>query len=149
MSTVQQYREYAEGCRALAERLTNPNDKRAVLMIAEAWDRVADAFGLSVVVTEKPCPVVPTRRGFFHHEKDRASGRGLFLATTDLLNRSQSVGPACFPQISRWRRWLGVSELAPAMSGLFLSKEKTAPALDRRRLKCLLDFPDQLGRPQP
>jgi hypothetical protein len=42
MVTVQQYREYAEGCRALAEKLTDPNDKRAVLMMAEAWDRVAN-----------------------------------------------------------------------------------------------------------
>ena len=42
MSTVQQYREYAEGCRALAEKLTDPNDKRAVLMMAEAWDRIAN-----------------------------------------------------------------------------------------------------------
>lgn len=42
MRTVQEYREYAEGCRMLAEKLTDPNDKRAVLMMAEAWDRVAN-----------------------------------------------------------------------------------------------------------
>jgi hypothetical protein len=40
--TVQEYREYAEGCRLLAARLADPNDKRAVLMMAEAWDRVAN-----------------------------------------------------------------------------------------------------------
>ena len=42
MRTVQEYREYAEGCRLLAAKLTDPKDKEALALMAKAWDKAAD-----------------------------------------------------------------------------------------------------------
>ena len=42
MRTVQEYREYAEGCRALAAKLTDPQDKVALELMAAAWDKAAE-----------------------------------------------------------------------------------------------------------
>ena len=42
MITVAEYREYAQGCRDLADKTKDPNDKRALEMMARAWDKVAD-----------------------------------------------------------------------------------------------------------
>ena len=39
--TVQEYREYAESCRVLAARLTDPKDKLALELMARAWDKAA------------------------------------------------------------------------------------------------------------
>jgi hypothetical protein len=41
MKTVTEYREFAEKCRALAAKLTDPNDKRATELMASAWEKVA------------------------------------------------------------------------------------------------------------
>lgn len=41
MQDAQKYREYALECRRLAEKLP-PQDKEAILKIAEAWDRQAE-----------------------------------------------------------------------------------------------------------
>ena len=41
MRTVQEYREYAESCRVLAARLTDPKDKLALELMARAWDKAA------------------------------------------------------------------------------------------------------------
>jgi hypothetical protein len=41
MRTVQEYREYAEGCRSLAAKLTDPRDKEALALMAKAWDKAA------------------------------------------------------------------------------------------------------------
>jgi hypothetical protein len=40
MESVEQYRQYAEECRRLAERAA-PKEKVAILEIAEAWDECA------------------------------------------------------------------------------------------------------------
>jgi len=42
MRTVEEYRQLAEDCRKLAIKLANPDDRRALEMIATSWDRVAD-----------------------------------------------------------------------------------------------------------
>jgi hypothetical protein len=42
MRKVQEYREYAEGCRLLAAKLTDPNDRRAIELMATAWDKAAN-----------------------------------------------------------------------------------------------------------
>jgi hypothetical protein len=42
MRTVAEYRKYAEDCRELATKLGNPDDKRAVLLMATAWEKVAN-----------------------------------------------------------------------------------------------------------
>jgi hypothetical protein len=42
MRTVAEYRKYADDCRALAAKLANPDDKRAVLLMATAWEKVAN-----------------------------------------------------------------------------------------------------------
>jgi hypothetical protein len=42
MRTAQEYREYAEGCRLLAAKLTDPKDKEALALMAKAWDKVAN-----------------------------------------------------------------------------------------------------------
>jgi hypothetical protein len=41
MKTVAEYRLYAEECRKLAAKMTRPDDKQALEMIARAWDRIA------------------------------------------------------------------------------------------------------------
>jgi hypothetical protein len=42
MKTVAEYREFAEKCRELAAKLTDPNDKRAIELMAAAWQKVAN-----------------------------------------------------------------------------------------------------------
>jgi hypothetical protein len=41
MKTVAEYRKFAEDCRELAAKLSNPEDKRAVLLMATAWEKAA------------------------------------------------------------------------------------------------------------
>jgi hypothetical protein len=42
MRTVAEYRKYAEDCRELAAKLRSADDKRAVLLMATAWEKVAN-----------------------------------------------------------------------------------------------------------
>jgi hypothetical protein len=42
MKTIAEYRKFAEDCRALAAKLTDPDDKRAVELMAAAWNKVAN-----------------------------------------------------------------------------------------------------------
>jgi hypothetical protein len=42
MKSVAEYRELADECRKLAAKLSNPTDKRALELIAAAWDAVAN-----------------------------------------------------------------------------------------------------------
>lgn len=42
MKEVEAYRKHARDCEAMAARLTRDDDKRAMLMIAAAWNKVAD-----------------------------------------------------------------------------------------------------------
>jgi hypothetical protein len=42
MKTVEEYRGFAEDCRKLAAELADPGDKRAMALMAAAWDKVAN-----------------------------------------------------------------------------------------------------------
>jgi hypothetical protein len=42
MKTVAEYRKFAEECRDLASKLRTPDDKRALELMATAWDKVAN-----------------------------------------------------------------------------------------------------------
>jgi hypothetical protein len=42
MRTVQEYREYADGCRMMAAKLSDPKDKLAMELMATAWEKVAN-----------------------------------------------------------------------------------------------------------
>jgi hypothetical protein len=42
MKTVSEYRQFAASCREMAAKITDPKDKRAVELMAEAWDKVAN-----------------------------------------------------------------------------------------------------------
>jgi hypothetical protein len=41
MKTVAEYRQFAASCRELAAKITDPKDKYAVELMADAWDKVA------------------------------------------------------------------------------------------------------------
>ena len=41
MRRVTEYKQHAEDCRALAARMTRPEDKVVLEQIAKAWDKVA------------------------------------------------------------------------------------------------------------
>jgi hypothetical protein len=56
MRTVAEYREYAQGCRDLAAKTTDPNDKRALELMAIGWDKVADQREAAI---NKGLPVTP------------------------------------------------------------------------------------------
>ena len=42
MKTVEEYRKFAAACRELAAKLRDPNDKRALALMADGWDKIAD-----------------------------------------------------------------------------------------------------------
>jgi hypothetical protein len=42
MKTVAEYRAYAVECRRLVARVSRPEDKRALEVVARAWDSLAD-----------------------------------------------------------------------------------------------------------
>jgi hypothetical protein len=56
MKTVEEYRQFAEECRKLADTISNPDDRRAVEMMATAWDNVADQREAAI---KKGLPVDP------------------------------------------------------------------------------------------
>jgi hypothetical protein len=56
MRTVAEYREYAEGCRGLAEKTTDPNNKHALELMAKAWDKVANEREAALKKTVPPQP---------------------------------------------------------------------------------------------
>jgi hypothetical protein len=63
MRTIAEYREYAQGCRDLAARTTDPNDKRALELMATGWDKVADQREAAInkgLPVEPPKDEVPT-----------------------------------------------------------------------------------------
>jgi hypothetical protein len=41
MRKVEDYKKHAKACRALAERVTQPDDKVILEEIAKAWDKIA------------------------------------------------------------------------------------------------------------
>jgi hypothetical protein len=54
MKTVAEYRKFADDCRQLAAKLTNPDDRRAVLLMATAWDKVANERETQLRDTAEP-----------------------------------------------------------------------------------------------
>jgi hypothetical protein len=57
MKTVAEYRQFAESCRKLAEKISDPKDKHAVELMAEAWDKVANDREVAVKTGQKsPVP---------------------------------------------------------------------------------------------
>ena len=54
MKTVAEYRQYAEECRRLAAQLTKPEDKRAIEIMAVAWDKVAEGREAALKRKEPP-----------------------------------------------------------------------------------------------
>ena len=42
MKTVAEFRQFAEACRQLANKLTDPRDKHATELMAETWDKIAN-----------------------------------------------------------------------------------------------------------
>ena len=42
MRTVAEYRKFAGQCREMAPRMTNPEDRKALELQANAWEKVAD-----------------------------------------------------------------------------------------------------------
>ncbi len=56
MKTVAEYRKFAEDCRQLAAKLTNSDDKRAVLLMATAWDKIASDREAHLRKTGEPEP---------------------------------------------------------------------------------------------
>ena len=53
MNTVAEYRQFASECRDLAARLIEAKDKRALEMMAAAWDKVADTREAALRQAEK------------------------------------------------------------------------------------------------
>jgi hypothetical protein len=43
MRTVAEFRKYAEECRELARKLTGEDDKKAMELMAKAWEKAAKA----------------------------------------------------------------------------------------------------------
>ena len=57
MKTVAEYRQFAASCRELAEKISDPKDKHAVELMAEAWDKVANDREVAVKTGQKnPIP---------------------------------------------------------------------------------------------
>ncbi len=54
MKTVAEYRQFAEDCRQLAEKLRAPDDKHAVLLMATAWDKVANEREAQLKKADQP-----------------------------------------------------------------------------------------------
>ncbi len=42
MKTVDEYRQFAEWCREMALKISDPKDKYAVELMAEAWHKIAN-----------------------------------------------------------------------------------------------------------
>jgi hypothetical protein len=57
MKTVAEYREFGAKCREMAERTTDPQDRRALELQASAWEKVAAAREAALQKNEPPEPV--------------------------------------------------------------------------------------------
>jgi hypothetical protein len=56
MRTVAEYRQFAEDCRAMAAKLTDPADKHGMELMARGWDKVAEQREAAL---KKGSPVTP------------------------------------------------------------------------------------------
>jgi hypothetical protein len=56
MKTVAEYRKFAEDCRELGSKLRNPDDKRALELMAAAWDKIANEREALLKKTDEPKP---------------------------------------------------------------------------------------------
>jgi hypothetical protein len=56
MKTVAEYRQFAQSSRELAAKLSNPKDRHAILLMAAAWDKVADQRETALKKGLEPTP---------------------------------------------------------------------------------------------
>jgi hypothetical protein len=80
MKTAAEYRKFAEDCRELALKLKDPDDKRALQLMAVAWDKVADEREARFNRTAEP----------HNHRMLRSSSGGLAMFTA--IRRASSPG---------------------------------------------------------
>ena len=57
MKTVAEYRKFAEDCRELSAKLRDPNDKRALILMADGWDKVANERAANLAATIEQDPI--------------------------------------------------------------------------------------------
>jgi hypothetical protein len=56
MKTVAEYRQFAQSSRELAAKLDNAKDRHAMLLMAAAWDKVADQREAALYKGLEPTP---------------------------------------------------------------------------------------------
>ena len=56
MKTVAEYRQFAQSSRELAAKLSNEKDRYAMLLMASAWDKVADQREAALKKGLEPTP---------------------------------------------------------------------------------------------
>jgi hypothetical protein len=56
MKTVAEYRQFAVACREMAAKITDPKDKRAVELMAQAWEKVANEREVALKRGTEPVP---------------------------------------------------------------------------------------------
>jgi hypothetical protein len=57
MKTVAEYRKFADDCRGLAAKLRDPDDQRALLLMAAGWDKVATERAAKLAGTGEEEPI--------------------------------------------------------------------------------------------
>jgi hypothetical protein len=63
MKTVAEYRQFAQSSRELAAKLDDPRDRHAMLLMAAAWDKVADQREAALYKGLEPTPGEPPQSG--------------------------------------------------------------------------------------
>jgi hypothetical protein len=61
MKSVTEYRRFAEDCRELASKLKDPNDKRALLLMAAGWDKIANECAAKLAATGEQDSIGPLK----------------------------------------------------------------------------------------
>jgi hypothetical protein len=56
MKTVAEYRQFAQSSRELSAKLSDPRDRHAVLLMAAAWDKVAEQREAALKKGLEPTP---------------------------------------------------------------------------------------------
>ena len=56
MRTVAEYRKFAEDCRQLAAKLSDPQDRLALELMAKGWEKVADEREAALKKNTPPQP---------------------------------------------------------------------------------------------
>jgi hypothetical protein len=61
MKTVAEYRKFADDCRGLAAKLRDPDDQRALLLMAAGWDKAATNRTAQLSATGEHGPIEPAK----------------------------------------------------------------------------------------